>query len=195
MNEKFIHETAEVSEKTKIGEGTKVWNQAQIMEGSKIGKNCKIGKNAYIDFDVKIGNNCKIQNNCSVYHGTTLEDGVMLGPHTVITNDKNPRAVNPDGSLKQACDWKVQKTLIKTGATIGARTVVLGGIVIGEWALVGAGSVVTKDVPKHALVYGNPATLKGYVCKCGKKAEVLEEGEGFILIECKDCNEKIRLDN
>ena len=166
-----IHPSADVSEKAKIGEGTSIWNNAQIRENARIGKNCVISKNVYVDFDASIGNNVKIQNNVSVYHGVTIEDGVFLGPHVCFTNDKIPRAVNPDGSPKGGTDWDVSKILVKEGAAIGANSTIVCGVTIGKWALVGAGSVVTKDVPDFGLAYGNPARLQGYVCKCGKKLD------------------------
>jgi len=176
-----IHPTAEVSEKATIGEGTTIWHQAQVREDAKIGKSCVISKNVYIDRGVIIGNNVKIQNNCSLYYEAILEDGVFIGPHVCFTNDKIPRAVNPDGSIKggggNATDWKISKIVIKKGATLGANSTIIGGITIGEWALVGAGSVVTKDVPAYALVYGNPARFKGYVCKCGNK----------LIDKCSNC--------
>lgn len=166
-----VHLTAEVSDKARIGEGTSIWHHSQIRENARIGKNCIIGKNVYVDFDVSIGNNVKIQNNVSVYHGVAIEDGVFIGPHVCFTNDKFPRAINPDGTLKKGDDWEVSKTLIKKGASVGANSTIISGITIGEWALVGAGSVVTKDVPDYGLVCGSPARLVGYVCKCGKKLE------------------------
>lgn len=164
-----IHPTAEVSPKATIGEGTSIWHQAQVREGARLGEQCIIGKNVYIDFDVVIGNRVKIQNNCSVYHGATLEDGVFLGPHVVITNDLYPRAINPDGTLKGADDWEVGPVRIAYGASVGARTVILPGVTIGRFALIGAGSVVTRDVPPHGLAVGSPARLVGYVCACGRK--------------------------
>ena len=169
MEKVKIHPTAEVSDKAQIGEGTQVWNQAQIREGVKIGRNCTISKNAYIDFNVEIGSNVKIQNNASVYHGVTIEDSVFIGPHVCLINDKTPRAINPDGSLKSKSDWEASETRIKKGASIGAGSVILPRIIIGEFAMVGAGSVVTKDVPDYGLVYGNPAKLSGHVDKSGKK--------------------------
>ncbi len=166
-----IHETADVSKKVKIGKGTMVWNNAQIREGAEIGINCIVGKNSYVDHNVKIGNNVKIQNNSSVYHGVTIEDGVFVGPHVCFTNDKNPRAVNADGSIKNSEDWNLGKTIVKKGASIGGNATILPDITIGKWALIGSGSVVTKDVPNFGLVVGNPAKLVGYVNKEGKKVK------------------------
>lgn len=166
----FIHATAEVSSKAKLGNNVKIWNQAQVRENAELGDNVILGKNVYVDFGVKIGKNVKIGNNVSIYHGVTIEDGVQVCPHVCFTNDKMPRAVNPDGSLKAAADWNVSKTYIKTGAAIGANSTILP-VTIGKWALVGAGSVVTKDVPGYGLVVGNPAKLIGYVCKCGNQLQ------------------------
>lgn len=166
-----IHETADVSKSASIGKNTKIWHQAQIRENSTIGENCILAKNVYIDHDVKIGNNVKIQNNSSIYHGSEISDGVFVGPHVCLTNDLNPRSINEDGSIKSDSDWEVKKTLIKTGASIGACSVILPGVTIGEFAMVGAGSVVTKDVPDFSLVYGNPAEVKGKVDKKGNKTE------------------------
>ena len=169
----FFHPSADVSSSATIGTNVRIWHQAQVREEAFIGDNCIIGKNVYVDKGVVIGKNCKIQNNSSVYHGVTLEDGVFVGPHCVFTNDRWPRAINSDGSLKTDSDWEESKTLIKEGASLGARTVVVPGIIIGRFAMVGAGSVVTKNVPDFALVYGNPARLAGWVCTCGRK---LDEG-------------------
>lgn len=165
----FVHSSAEVSDRAEIGEDTKIWNNVQIRSGSKIGRDCIISKNVYIDTDVIIGDKVKIQNNVSVYYGVTIKDGVFVGPHVCFTNDKIPRAINPDDSLKSADDWQVFKTLVKKGASIGANSTILPGLIIGEFALIGAGSLVTKDVPDYALFYGSPAIFKGYVCKCGVK--------------------------
>ena len=164
-----IHKSADVSKKAKIGKGSSIWNNVQIREDAEIGKNCVLGKNVYIDIDVKVGDNCKIQNNVSIYHGVTIEDGVFIGPHVCFTNDKNPRAINPDGSSKSEDDWQISETLVKYGAAIGANATILPGITIGEWALVGAGAVVTKSVPDYGIVVGSPAKLVGYINKKGGK--------------------------
>lgn len=164
-----IHPTAEVSPKAQIGEGTSIWHHCQVREDVRIGRECILGKNVYVDFDVSIGDRVKIQNNCSVYHGATVEDGVFLGPHVVITNDLYPRAINPDGTLKGNDDWEVGLVRICYGASIGARSVILPGVTIGRFAMVGAGAVVTRDVPPQGLVVGAPARLIGYVCVCGRR--------------------------
>ena len=179
----YIHPTAEVSPEANIGPGTRVWHQVQIRERARIGSNCIVGKGAYIDFGVAIGSNVKIQNGVFVYHGVTVEDGVFLGPGVILTNDKLPRAVNPDGSLKSDDDWEVSLTLVKRGAALGAGSVILPGVTIGEFALVGAGAVVTRDVPDHGVVYGNPARLHGYVCRCGRSL-VLDQAGRWRCAAC-----------
>jgi UDP-2-acetamido-3-amino-2,3-dideoxy-glucuronate N-acetyltransferase len=191
----YIHPTAEVSDKATLGENCKIWHQAQVREGASLGENCIIGKGAYIDSGVQIGRNCKIQNRASVYHGVTLEDGVFVGPHVCFTNDLEPRAVNPDGSLKSDSDWTESQTLVRSGAAVGANSTIVAGITLGQWAMVGAGSVVTRSVPDFALVYGNPARLHGYVGACGHK--LYPEGdadlEGLTLYVCAKCGEQHRL--
>jgi acetyltransferase-like isoleucine patch superfamily enzyme len=182
-----IHPTAEVSDKAQIGEGSSVWHHAQVREGVKIGSNCIIGKGVYVDAGVPIGDNVKIQNYVSVYHGVILEDGVFVGPHVCFTNDMRPRAVNPDGSLKAADDWVLSETRVKKGAALGANSTIRCGITIGEWAMVGSGSVVTKDVPAHGLVYGNPAHLRGFVCACGEIADRDGENGAVVTLKCPKC--------
>ena len=182
-----IHESAEVSEKANIGDGTSVWNHSQVREDAVIGKDCNIGKNVYIDLGVIIGNRCKIQNNVSVYHGVTIEDDVFLGPSMVFTNDLYPRAFIWD-------DSKVAKTLVKKGASIGANaTIICGERIIGRYALVAAGSVVTKDVPDYGLVLGNPAKLVGFVCKCAKRLEKQSVLDDEIIMRCSGCDETIKI--
>ena len=182
-----IHPTSDVAADAVIGDGTAIWLFCQVRPGAHLGKNCNLGKGVYIDNDVQIGDNVKIQNNVSVYHGVTLEDGVFAGPHVCFTNDMRPRAVNPDLSVKSADDWVVSKTLVKKGAGLGANSTIRCGITIGEWAMVGSGSVVTHDVPAHALVYGNPARIHAFVCACGEKLNKGEIKDGMVKAECPEC--------
>jgi acetyltransferase-like isoleucine patch superfamily enzyme len=183
-----IHPTAEVSPRAQLGAGTVIWHQVQIREGAHLGQNCIVGKDAYIDFEVQIGHNVKIQNSALIYHGVTIEDGVFIGPQACLTNDKLPRAVNPDGSLKGAEDWVISPILVREGASVGARVVVLPGVTIGRWAMIGSGAVVTRDVPDYGLVWGNPARLYGYVCPCGRRLELVETQGDKLLARCPACN-------
>jgi UDP-2-acetamido-3-amino-2,3-dideoxy-glucuronate N-acetyltransferase len=192
----YIHPTSEVSPKAKIGEGTKIWLHCQVREDAEIGKDCIISKGVYIDACVRIGNNVKIQNGISVYHGVTLEDGVFCGPHCVFTNDKRPRSINLDGSLKGGEDWEVSETLVGKGASIGAHATIVCGTQIGQWAMIGAGAVVTKDVPDYGLVFGNPARLRGFVCPCGEKLTDSEEdskGSDTVQMICPRCSTRISI--
>jgi UDP-2-acetamido-3-amino-2,3-dideoxy-glucuronate N-acetyltransferase len=184
----LIDPTAEVSSKATVGEGTRIWHHVQVREGAQIGQNCTLGKGVYMDFDVTIGDNVKIQNGCFVYHGVTLEDGVFLGPGVILTNDKLPRAIKPDGSLKTEADWEVGKILVKRGASLGAGAVVLPDVIIGAYAVVGAGAVVTKDVPDHGLVVGNPGRLVGFVCYCGARLENSGTMSCKMQVLCDKCS-------
>lgn len=188
-----IHPTAEVSAQAEIGDNSFIWHQAQIREGAKIGQNCIISKGVYIDAGVCIGNSVKIQNYVSVFHGVTIEDGVFVGPHVCFTNDFYPRAINADGSLKAADDWVLSETIVRKGASLGANATIVCGITIGQWALVGAGSVVTRDVPDHALVVGNPARIKGFVCSCGHKLEEISRQDGQVFTACGHCGQNVTL--
>ncbi len=170
-----VHPEAEVSPEAEIGDGTMIWRNAQIREKAKLGKKCIVGQGVYVEYGVRIGDNVKIQNNSSLYNGLELEDGVFVGPHVVFTNDKVPRAINADGTLKSAADWTVGSTKVRYGAALGACTVVVTGVTIGRWAMVGSGSVVTKDVPDHALVVGNPARVVGWVSANGVRCASQEE--------------------
>jgi len=161
MNYK-AHDTACIDDNVAIGEGTAIWHFSHLLPGTVIGKNCNIGQNVVIGPDVTVGNGCKIQNNVSVYKGVTLEDEVFCGPSMVFTNVFNPRA-----AIRRMDE--VRPTLVKRGASLGANCTIVCGVTIGRFAFVGAGAVVTKDVPDHALVYGNPARVQGWVCACGEK--------------------------
>ena len=171
----FVHESACIDDGVEIGEGTSIWHTSHILTGSRLGKNCKIGQNVVVGPNVTVGDGVKIQNNVSVYEGVTLEDYVFCGPAMVFTNVFNPRSEIPRMT-------EMKKTLVQKGATLGANCTILCGITIGRYAFVGAGAVVTKDVPAHALVTGNPARVTGWMCKCGVKLK----GKGKKL-SCPAC--------
>ena len=168
-------ESADVSPSAVIGEGSSVWHLAQVREDAVLGENCVIGRGAYIGTGVHLGDNCKVQNYALVYEPAQLGHGVFIGPAAVLTNDHNPRAINPDGSIKDASDWEPVGVTIEEGAAIGARAVCVAPVTIGKWATVAAGAVVTKDVKPYALVMGVPARQRGWV---GRVGEVLEPVDG-----------------
>lgn len=185
VNGYYVHPSAEISESAKIGEGTVIWNQVQVREGATIGKNCTIGKDVYIDLNVIVGNNVKIQNGVSIYYGVIIEDDVFLGPHMTFTNDKFPRAFNSD--------WKICPIRVKKGASIGAHATVLPGLTIGEYAMIGAGGVITKDVPSHALLTGTPARIIGFVCNCGQRLKKTQEMDNHVKMICTECCEEYEI--
>ncbi len=160
----YIHPAATVDDPSEIGEGTKIWHYSHIMKGAKIGKNCQIGQNVFVGSRAEVGNGVKIQNNVSVYDCIKLEDDVFCGPSIVFTN-----VINPRSHISRKSEFK--EILVKKGATLGANSTILCGITIGEYAFIGAGAVVTKDVSPYALVYGNPATVNGWMCECGVKLD------------------------
>lgn len=174
MSDFFVHESSYVDEGAKIGEGTKIWHFCHIQKGSVIGKNCSMGQNVNVSNNVIIGNGCKLQNNVSVYEGVELQDYVFCGPSCVFTNDLTPRAKYPKGTVGY------KKTLLKTGASIGANATIVCGHTIGKWAMIASGAVVTKDVKDHALMAGVPARQTGWVCECGT---VLKNG-----LRCASCS-------
>ncbi len=187
-----IHATAEVAESAQIGAGTAIWNFVQIREGARIGADCIVGNGAFIDLDVVIGDRCKIQNSVSVFRGFSLENGVFLGPGVMLLNDKDPRAITPEGSLKKDADWIVSRGLVMEGAAVGGGSVILPGITLGRYCLVGAGSVVTRDVPDHGLVYGNPARLRDFVCRCAQRLRTMTTGPART-VRCPDCGREVRI--
>ncbi len=176
----FIHPTAVVDEPVEIGEGSKIWHFSHIMAGAKIGKECNIGQNVFISSGVVLGNNVKVQNNVSIYDGVILEDDVFCGPSMVFTNVFNPRSFI---SRKK----EFRRTLVMKGATIGANATIVCGNTVGQYAFIGASSVVTRDVPDYALVYGNPGKVKGWICRC---AEEISFRSGKA--ECQVCGKRYR---
>ena len=190
----MIHPSADISPSAVIGQGTKIWHQAQVREDAQLGRNCIVGKGAYIDSGVVIGDNVKIQNGAFIYHGVTIEDGVFIGPRVCFTNDMFPRAITIEGALKTDADWEVGRTLVRAGASIGAGAIVLPDLIIGRFALVGAGAVVTKSVPDHGLVVGNPARLIGFVCRCGRRLHERERHGGLLSMDCAACGSQHELE-
>jgi UDP-2-acetamido-3-amino-2,3-dideoxy-glucuronate N-acetyltransferase len=176
MSEYFVHESSYIDQPCKIGEGTKIWHFSHIMKDCEIGDNCNIGQNVVISPGVKLGRNVKVQNNVSVYTGVICEDDVFLGPSCVFTN-----VVNPRSAVSRRDEYA--RTLVKSGATVGANSTIVCGTVIGRYAFIGAGSVVTKDVPDYALAYGNPARIQGYICACGAE-KLLFGGEKAMCGVC-----------
>jgi UDP-2-acetamido-3-amino-2,3-dideoxy-glucuronate N-acetyltransferase len=176
----FVHESSYVDQPCEIGEGTKIWHFSHVMSGSQIGRGCNIGQNVVVSPWVRIGNNVKIQNNVSVYTGVELEDDVFCGPSMVFTNVTNPRSHVPRRD-------QYLRTLVKQGASIGANATVVCGHTIGRYAFIGAGSVVTHDVPDFALVVGNPARVKGWMCHCGVRLELEPKLQNSDDAQCREC--------
>ncbi|HUT04464.1 MAG TPA: DapH/DapD/GlmU-related protein [bacterium] len=174
----FVHETSAVDPGSEIGEGTQVWHFSHIMAGAKIGKRCKLGQNVFVAKGAVLGDNCKIQNNVSLYEGVILEDDVFCGPSMVFTNVKTPRS-----AVVRNTSSDYIRTIVKRGASIGANATVICGVTIGRHAFVGAGSVVSRDVPDYALVYGVPAVVKGWACECGVRLVFSSDCEA----RCPEC--------
>lgn len=189
MKEKrfFVHESSYVDENVDIGEGTKIWHFSHIQGGTKIGRNCSIGQNVNVGNNVVIGNSVKIQNNVSVYEGVELEDYVFCGPSMVFTNILNPRSEFP----QRGSEFYI-KTLVKKSASLGANSTIICGHTIGEYAFVGAGAVVTKDVPDYALVIGSPAKIRGWMCKCGTKLNLSVDTVSEEQAYCIKCGRKYK---
>ena len=185
MSDAFVHRTADVDPSAVLGAGTKIWNNVQIRERAVVGRDCIVGKSVYIDHTVVIGDRVKIQNGVSIYHGVTIEDDVFLGPHMTFTNDLWPRAFDPE--------WHVVRTHVEKGASVGANVTIVCGVTLGSYCMVGAGAVVTRDVPPHALVLGNPARIVGFVTVMGKLAAETGREEGFVVARSPQTGEEIRI--
>ncbi|MCK4394341.1 N-acetyltransferase [Candidatus Bipolaricaulota bacterium] len=173
----FVHESSYTDDDVEIGKDTKIWHFSHVMHGVRIGRNCSLGQNVLVGSNVKVGNNVKIQNNVSVYDGVVLEDDVFCGPSCVFTNVDRPRSGFPTDRSKYL------NTVVKRGATIGANATIVCGHTLGEYCFIGAGAVVTKDVPPYAVLYGNPARVKGWVCQCGHGLAF--EGDEATCSTCK----------
>lgn len=178
----FVHDSALVEEGAHIGAGAKVWHHCHVRKGAKIGDDAVLGRGVFVDAEVQIGRASKLQNYVCVFHGVSIGRGVFVGPHACFTNDLVPRAANPDLSLKSADDWIVSRTVVEDGASIGANATIVCGVTIGQWAMVGAGAIVTKNVPDYALVVGSPARRIGWVCACGGKKDSQEQAR-----KCPGC--------
>jgi UDP-2-acetamido-3-amino-2,3-dideoxy-glucuronate N-acetyltransferase len=176
----FAHETAVIDQPCEIGDATKIWHFSHIMKNSKIGARCSLGQNVLVSERCVIGNGVKIQNNVSVYTGVEIEDDVFCGP-SMVTN-----VINPRSEIERKNEYR--RTLVKKGATIGANATIVCGITLGNYCFIGAGAVVTKDVPDYALMHGNPARLRGWVCRCGNKLPLGIGAEGTETASCQSCN-------
>lgn len=181
--EYFAHETAVIDEGCQIGKGTKIWHFSHVMPDSKIGENCNLGQNVVVSPQVVLGNNVKVQNNVSIYTGVICEDDVFLGPSMVFTN-----VINPRSAIVRRDQYK--ETLVKRGASVGANATIICGNTIGEYALIGAGAVITKDIPAYALVVGNPAQQIGWVSEYGHRLDFSKE-----IAVCPESQEKYKFDN
>lgn len=179
---------AHVSPNAQLGADVTIWAFTQVREDAVIGDRTSVGSHTCIDPAVTIGADCKIQSGVLLFEGTQLADGVFVGPGAIVTNDRIPRAVNPDGSRKQEADWDVTRTNVGRGASLGAGSILVAGVSVGDWALIAAGAVVTRDVPAHALVAGVPARQIGWVCSCGTRINI-EDGRG----ECPQCQTVLEL--
>lgn len=170
-----VHPSADLEVDVSVGPRTSIWHRAVLRTGASLGAECIIGRDAFIDEGVHLGNRVKVQNGALVYHGVSVGNGVFIGPGAILTNDRFPRAITPTGELARGDDWTVSPIELRDGCSIGAGAVVVAGTIVGRFATVGAGAVVTRDVPDYALVVGNPARRLGWVCACGAR---LTDGAG-----------------
>ncbi len=182
MSDYFAHESSYIDEGAEIGKGTNIWHFCHVMPHAKIGERCNIGQNVLVSSNVTLGNNVKIQNNVSLYTGVVVEDDVFLGPSMVFTN-----VINPRSHVNRKDEYK--KTLVRKGASIGANATIVCGTTLGKYCFVGAGAVVTKDVPDYALVYGSPARVRGWMCQCGESLK-FDEHEKALCKVCGDAYHK-----
>jgi UDP-2-acetamido-3-amino-2,3-dideoxy-glucuronate N-acetyltransferase len=182
MTEPFVHESSYVDEGARVGAGTKIWHFCHVMSSARIGAGCNIGQNVFVAAHVQIGDNVKIQNNVSLYTGVIVEDDVFLGPSMVFTN-----VINPRSHVNRKDEYKA--TIVRRGTSIGANATVICGVTLGRYSFIGAGAVVTRDVPDYALVVGNPGRIKGWMCQCGIKLNFTEE-DGKSRATCQQCGSR-----
>jgi UDP-2-acetamido-3-amino-2,3-dideoxy-glucuronate N-acetyltransferase len=185
MIDYFVHESSYVDDGAEIGAGTKIWHFCHVMSHARIGQRCNLGQNVFVASDTVMGNNVKIQNNVSIYTGVILEDDVFLGPSMVFTN-----VINPRSQVLRRNEY--QTTLVKKGTSIGANATIVCGVTLGQYAFIGAGAVVTRDVPDYALVYGNPGRIQGWICQCGLRLNFIQSGdqETTVCAACGECYTK-----
>lgn len=183
LTEYFAHETACIDDGAQIGAGTKIWHFCHVMPDTKIGRGCNIGQNVVVSPGCRVGDNVKIQNNVSIYTGVVLEDDVFCGPSMVFTN-----VINPRSHIERKSEYK--ETLVKRGASIGANATIVCGCTLGAYCFIGAGAVVTRDVPDFALIVGNPGRLRGFVCYCGEKLPFDADADGSDECSCKACGKE-----
>ncbi len=182
MTDYFVHESSYVDEGAEVGADTKIWHFCHLMSRTRVGQRCNIGQNVFVASDVTIGNNVKIQNNVSLYTGVVIEDDVFLGPSMVFTN-----VINPRSHVSRKDEYQI--TLVKQGASIGANATIICGMTLGRYAFVGAGAVITRDVPDYALVYGSPAIVQGWMCQCGLKLQ-FEPAGNEEKATCESCDSR-----
>jgi UDP-2-acetamido-3-amino-2,3-dideoxy-glucuronate N-acetyltransferase len=181
----YINHTAVVDKSAIIGKDTRIWHFVHVRENAKIGENCVLADYVYVGKGVRIGNGVKLENRATVYEGVTIDNDVFVGSHVTFTNDLAPRSF--------CTEWKILKTIVKEGVSIGAGTVIVCGVTIGEYAFIGAGSVVTENMPPRVLAYGNPARVRGFVCRNSRKLEIEEKKKNYVMMKCPVCNEKYRI--
>lgn len=185
INDYFVHESSYIDELCTIGKGTKIWHFCHIMKDSVVGENCNLGQNVVVSPGCIIGNNVKVQNNVSIYTGVVLEDDVFCGPSAVFTNVVNPRSHVPRKD-------EYKRTLVMRGASVGANATVICGVTLGRYCFIGAGAVVTRDIPDYAISYGNPSRLNGWICYCGVKLDLSTSNEIVENTTCHSCKRRYR---
>lgn len=183
----FVHASAIVDGSAALGPGTRVWAFAQVRDNARVGSECTIGQGAYVGAGVVVGDRCKIHTNALIFEGVTIEDQVFVGPGAMFTNDESPRATNPDGTVQTENDWELGRGIVRRGASLGAGAIVLPGREIGRYAMIGAGAVVTENVPPHAVLVGNPGRIVAWACLCGRGRFTSFDPDADGILRCPRC--------